>query len=332
MMLVSMDTARRKLEQWTGPAMAPGLYPVCVAADAVRDQDIIPVFFLYEENDQFFYHGVHLAPIKGTSFFDLQSPLGYGGAVSTTDNRLFLARAWRAYEDFCRQNLVLAEFIRFHPLMNNWKYYNGKVHYNRETVWIDLTAGNPLDSYRGRARTAVRKAMKNGLRVEWWSKEQFIRVFPGMYNELMRELQADPIYFLPVDYFEFLLNWEQAHMAVCLLDGQVQAAAIFLQQDTLLEYHLSASTSQGKKWNANQLIIHEAVLMGQGRGCRVLHLGGGSDNHPNNPLFFFKAGFSPHRTGYRIGTRICLKNEYDRLQREHQAGHHSLPKKFLFYR
>jgi len=139
---------------------APSLHPCYVASDAEHTSGLRPVFFVYEHGDSLFYHGFHLGQVAGTGFADIQSPYGYGGPVASTADGEFLAEAWVSFRQWCKENNVLAEFIRFHPLLENWCYYHGESFEDRQTVWIALQGHDLLSSYSVRARTAVRKAVK----------------------------------------------------------------------------------------------------------------------------------------------------------------------------
>ncbi|MBJ6723159.1 GNAT family N-acetyltransferase [Geomesophilobacter sediminis] len=307
-------------------------HPCYVVTDAFREDFLRPVFFVYTEGEETYYHGFHLAPVLGTELNDIQSPYGYGGPVATTAERGFLERAWSSHVTWCKKNNVLAEFIRFHPLLENWQYYQGDVVNDRETVWIDLASPDILMSYQVRARTAVKKAVKNGLYVEWHQGEHMAELFSDCYLEAMCAIGADTSYFFNLDYFRKLLQWEGARLAVCKLQDQLLAVAIFLVEEASMEYHLSGATSCGKKLAATNLILHEAALLGQRIGCRSLHLGGGNDCHPDNPLLFFKSGFSEKRSLYKIGLRVHLEGHYASLKSDWLEKGKEIPKKFLFYR
>jgi hypothetical protein len=310
----------------------PSLHPFYVVSDAQRDQDLRPVFFIYEGGGETYYHGFHVAEVKGTGFSDIQSPYGYGGPIASSENVEFLAGAWEAYSDWCRQNSILVEFIRFHPLLENWRYHGGEVIDDRQTVWVDLGVGDLLMTYSIRVRTAVRKAIKEGLRVEWVDANRFTEIFPEMYRTTMAQINADDFYVFNDDYFERLLRWDMVHLAVCFKENEALGGAIFFAGKVHMEYHLSASTPVGKQLAATNLILHEAALLGQRLGCRFLHLGGGTDSREDNPLQFFKAGFSSHRGMFKIGKQVHQHEAYAALKDEWLENHGTVSNRILFYR
>ncbi|MEN6349503.1 MAG: GNAT family N-acetyltransferase [Syntrophomonas sp.] len=331
-MQLSYQQALEMFRQFDRGLTCPGHHPDYIIADALRGSHLAPVFFGFQEGGNLFYHGFHLSPIGETGFTDIQSAYGYGGPIVSSGNEPFLSRAWSAYDEFCAKNKVLAEFIRFHPLLNNWLYYRGEVVADRQTVWIDLNGGDLLSTYLVRARTAIRKAGKNGVRVEWWDYSRFGEVFPTLYFGVMKELNARPFYYFSPAYFNRLLPWPHSHLATALVEDKVIAAAVFLINGDIMEYHLSASTLPGKNLGAGNLILHEAALRGRKLGCRCLHLGGGTDNNPDNSLLFFKAGFSEQRALFRTGKHIHLPDQYRHMKDDWLTRTGAYPQRVLFYR
>jgi lipid II:glycine glycyltransferase (peptidoglycan interpeptide bridge formation enzyme) len=224
------------------------------------------------------------------------------------------------------------EFVRFHPLLRNWEIYDGEVIPDRATVWIDLAIPDLLASYETRARTAVRKALKNGLTIEWRTGGDGADLFSGLYRDAMHELAADDFYLFSETYFRRLLEWKQARLAVCIREGEPVAAAIFLFGPEIAEYHLSAANVEGKRLGATNLLLHTAAEAAQAEGCSKLYLGGGTDARPNNPLLFFKAGFSAARAEFRIGKHVHSKDAYRFLQERFAEAYSAHPDRVLFYR
>lgn len=311
---------------------APSLYPGYVEADASRIPGVSPVFFLYAEGGECFYHAFHLSQIPGSCYYDIQSPYGYGGPVTSTDEPEFVQAAWVAYLRWCREQQVVAEFVRFHPLLENWRFYRGEILDDRKTVWVDLTKPDLLSTYTTRARTAIRKAQKLGLTVEWCNPAHFLSVFPRLYKETMLSVGADDFYFFSDEYYRQLVEEIQSALAVCCQGKNVLAAAIFLLGPQGMEYHLSASNVLGKKMGATNLILHSAAEFGARNGLKWLHLGGGTDARPENPLLFFKSGFSDCLASFKIGKYIHDVDLYQQMRKEWIATHGEIANRVLFYR
>lgn len=331
-MQVDYLTALKVFQQLPDEQKSPYLHPYYVCLDATRDQSLEPVFFVYTEEGKIFYYPFHIAGVPGTEFFDIQAPYAYGGPISSSHDPRFLSRAGSQYLSWCQAKNILAEFVRFHPLLANWRYYPGELQDMRETVWIDLQREELFPSYTARVRTAIRKAQKNNLRIEWVQTSDYFQAFAEFYTQAMDCLQAEPFYYFSREYFQKLQYWQHSYLAICWKDESTVAAALFLKEAHIMEYHLSAANSNGKRFNASNLIIHQAAIKARQLNCRALCLGGGTDNRSNNSLLFFKAGFSKQRACFRIGKIIHAPEAYKRMQEDWRAVYGRCNDKVLFYR
>ena len=331
-MNVEYEVALTFYERLEDRKKAPCLHPFYVKADAKRDPFLVPTFFVFTEGEEFFYHGFLLGKIESTNFYDIQSPYGYGGPIASSEDLEFLAMAWEHYKDWCLRNNVLVEFVRFHPLLQNWYYYNGDVVDDRRTVWIDLELDDLLSSYVTRARTAIKKAQKAGLCIEWVDPKKYIDVFFQHYSDAMLELGADEFYLFPKEYHKELLNWDASKLALCKRDNKIVGASLFLLKTSLMEYHLAFTLLEGKKLSANNLILHEAALLGKKLGLKKFHLGGGTGGDEKNPLLFFKEGFSDQRSFFKTGKKIYRQDQYNNLKSAWVKKKGNISNRVLFYR
>ena len=112
--------------------------PDYVIADAIRENNT-PIFFLYEKNNNWYYHAFHINKIEDIGLWDIQSPYGYGGAISNSCEKEFIEKALAHYHEWCIENKILVEFIRFHPVLRNDLIYMGNNFFDRNTINIDIT-------------------------------------------------------------------------------------------------------------------------------------------------------------------------------------------------
>lgn len=331
-MLVASELAQSAFEQFDSSLRIATLSPEFAVKDAVRVPCSVPQTWFYVEASQRYMISFHRESIPGTDYYDLQSPYPYGGPISNSTDSAFLERANRAFSDWCRENAIVVEFVRLHPMLENWRFFDGRVFDDRLTVWIDLTTDDLFSTYETRVRTAIRKAKKNGLEVVWVPGSAGAQQFYEIYTEAMMAIQADPFYLFPKTYFEALLDWHKAELAICKVGDQVLGGAIFLHEGNLMEYHLSATNLQGKHLGANNLLLHSAAEWGQSAGLAKLYLGGGTNAHQENPLFFFKAGFSSQRAIFKFGGHIHDTEAYEVLKQKFATEYEANPRRVLFYR
>ncbi|NJO93009.1 MAG: hypothetical protein HC831_31650 [Chloroflexia bacterium] len=98
-------------------------------------------------------------------FFDIQGAYGYNGVISSSYQSDFVNGFYQAFEDFCSHDGIIAEFTRFHPLLENYKFSSEHltVIKDRKTVWLDLEADKDTrwkESYSGNNRNMIRKSFK----------------------------------------------------------------------------------------------------------------------------------------------------------------------------
>ena len=303
------------------------LSPAYVAADAMRDPLLDPVFLLYEDARGFWLHGAHLAAIPNTAHFDLQSAYGYGGPVADCDDPAFLADAWRACEEACREKNILVEFVRLHPLAS-WQAYPGTSVPDRQTVAIDVRYDAWRTSYEIRCRTAIRKAMKAGVEVVEQPIQDIAGRFADYYRYGMQRIGATSFYLFSDEYFQAISEVPGLRLLACVLDGKWLAAGLFLTGGDCVEYHLSATSEYGRQLSATNLLIDAAAQLASDQGLSIVYLGGGTDTSPDNALLRFKASFSPVRLTYCYGYAIHDPATYAGLRtRASYSG-----SRVLFYR
>src|SRR5438093_133248 len=125
------------------------LHPALVQVDAKRDSLLQPVYWCFEANGQRVIHSFQLGDNPSLGIKDIQSAYGYGGPLSDSDDVGFLGDVDDAFKQWAKENSVIAEFLRLHPLIPYDRWYSGDVLDNRETVWIDLTK-ELFDQYQTR--------------------------------------------------------------------------------------------------------------------------------------------------------------------------------------
>jgi hypothetical protein len=256
-------------------------------------------------------------------FKDITSPYGYSGPVvrcHSRDHDVAVGASFiRSFRRFCTQNRIVSEFVRFHPLLENWRFFNDSMglEYVRDTVVIDLT--KPLeqiwqDSFKGRVRTAIRKALKAGVQVSF--HDEVFSDFTELYQLTMRRLEASRYYFFSERYFAGLNHLVKTNgvTAVARHEGKAIGCAVLLKGRDFAHYHLSASNPNYRSLPATDLIIWEAIQWAKAHDLKAFHLGGGYSGN-NDSLYRFKAGFSPKRGKYVVGKFIHLPDVYDDLTR-----------------
>ena len=334
---LTLAQAAARHDRMALPLRPATLHPQYVASDATRDRLLHPTYLSFEAQGECWMHALHLTQVPGTQFQDGSSPYGYGGPLSSSSDPTFLADAWRAYLCWMREQHVAVEYVRFHPLLGNERHYGGQVADNRQVVCVELDLQDFAGRYAARLRQTLKKAADAGVVYEEYGRGPWAREFAAYHRAAMREMKADAFYVFEDEYFERLAATGLAKLGVCRqrdggAGGDWLAAALFLDGAGVREYHLAATTDEGRKVGASSFALHQAALVARGHGLHQLYLGGGTDARADNPLLFFKSAYSPQRVAYRTGWTVFDTQAYDCLKERYPAEWAAHPERPIFYR
>ena len=138
-------------------------------------------------------------------YFDFATPYGYGGWLIEGENTdgLFLA-----YENWCKENGIISEFVRFHPVLKNHELVEGN--YNviplGYTVSIDLSSPEVIwENITSKNRNVIRKAQKNGIEIRIGRSKELFETFREIYNSTMDKDNADEYYYFAPEFYDSIL-------------------------------------------------------------------------------------------------------------------------------
>lgn len=248
-------------------------------------------------------------------YFDFATPYGYGGWLIEGDRDQVI----RSYEKWCDNNNIVSEFVRFHPVLENYMFSESAYEIvslgntvtvdlsSPETIWSNLTSKN---------RNMIRKAKKSGIEIYHGRYPAIFETFQNIYNETMKRDQAREYYFFKKEFYNSILKDlpQNAQIFYAVLDDQVIAASIFLTSNHRMNYHLSGSLKKYSSYAPSNLLLYEASLWGSINGYRTLYLGGGVGSGEDS-LFAFKKSFcrlNDYKKFY-IGRKVFIQEKYDDL-------------------
>ncbi|MGE5328828.1 MAG: lipid II:glycine glycyltransferase FemX [Deltaproteobacteria bacterium] len=269
------------------------------------------------------------------NYYDIESAYGYGGPIVENYNEKNMLEFEEIFHNWCLNNNVVAEFIRFHPLMDNYKFFNKNiiVEKDRNTVYIDLTKGIESiwrDSISSKNRNMIRKAEKAGVQIK--ISNDFSN-FIDLYNSTMNRVGAGQYYFFNQEYYKEMSSSMSSNLFLleASLENKIIAAAVFLYQGEYLNYHLSGSNIDYLEYAPNNLLLYEAIKIGCRKGLKKFHLGGGRSKDEDDRLLHFKTSFSKDRAEFYIGKRIHNPEKYSYLMEQWEKENKQQAKLFLQY-
>ncbi len=241
-------------------------------------------------------------------YYDIQGAYGYNGVIASTDDSEFIASFWNEFNSYCQENNIIAEFMRFHPILNNQRLASSemKTFFSRHTVYLDLKLSLDeiwMQQFSSKNRNMIRKAEKEGVSVIECDDYE---VFRKLYDRTMTDLSAENYYFFPQKYYDEYKTAFKNNSLLCfaVLDSKVIAGSMFMFSHDYAHYHLSARDRNYSKYAANNLILWHGIQRARERGCRWFHFGGGTTGEENDSLLMFKESFSKNKAEFWIGKHI----------------------------
>jgi hypothetical protein len=263
-----------------------------------------------------------LARLEGgfaDGLFDISTAYGYGGPAvdAPSADRGTVARFRAAFDSWCRENRVVSEFIRFHPLLENHRVFEPHLEVIPvgETVWcrVDLADDELVAAMESGHRRNLRKARNAGIEARVAAGPEAYDAFRELYSATMSRRNAASSYFFGRSYFESfrdLLGDRQALLGVWLGDEMI-AGGLLMRYGAFSHYHLGGSSAAHLGLRPNNLFFYQSMLWARESGAEVLHLGGGYRR--DDDLLRFKRGLGTGRATFAVGRAVHLRDAYDRL-------------------
>ena len=299
-------------------------------------------YFKYQYDGDFFINLAIKRPILEVSgiiidgtWYDMETPYGYGGLYTNSFDRDFLNKAQIAYISRCQEENIIAEFIRFHPFnlfpVKNANFFDFIIK-DRAVVIVDLSVSKDerWQQYSKNTRNILRKCERL-LKVK--NNDLDLISFQEIYYNTMVKNKAENFYFFDIKYFKKLQEITGVKLVTIQLENQTISAGFFMYGNQIAYYHLSANSTQYLKYNANYLLLETAFQNARQLGCQFMMLGGGRSNASDDSLFKFKKKFSKQNLPFYIAGKIYQPEIYKKLNKLwQQQNHGNNLKYFLKYR
>lgn len=213
---------------------------------------------------------------------DIATIFGASGAIIYPSSGPPLS-LWR---EFARGQGWVAGYIQLSPTLEVDRIaVDDELIASNAVFLLDLRKADLLRAVSDSIRQKIRNAARNAVLID--DKPLLVEALKRLYPPTMQRLGARPHYHFSA---ETLAAWALDPEALALggrIDGSVEAVSLFLVSGNHAEYHLNASTEQGRDLTA--WLIGNAVALLRERGVTTLNLGGGV--RPGDGLYRFKSRF-----------------------------------------
>lgn len=310
-----------------------------ILAEYLYEDIELNIFVLWSENGKIFYpffkrslQDISMVPREFHKYYDIIGSWYYGGPmVSISMEKGDLAKKDLAKEDLEKQNLavnferafsryckeenIIAEFVRFDPNIENHLYFDEyyDIRFNRETVHVNLDHDYPSiwKGYRGRCRTAIRKAKKNNILVSENISPDRVDSFAKIYQAEMERKADSRHYFFSNKFFHRMVETLPDHFKFFFaFHGETLCGAtIIYHKDDIAYDFLMATHIDFWKFQPNNILLDSAIQWAKAEGLQVFDLMGGRKG-----VFTFKSSFSDLRQKFFIGKKIHNTSIYSQLE------------------
>ena len=256
----------------------------------------------------------------------------YGGPIITecNDKEKLLAQFEKNFTEYCTENNIVSEFIRFHPIFENALDFKGiyDVVYSRHTVGTNLKDyDDPVQAEFSKSlRREIRKAEKNGVTVRTILEPKDLSVFKKLYEETMDRNEADAYYYFPDSYYEYIIKYlGKSVLEIQLIyENEIIASEMYFIEGDLMHAHLLGSSQKMLDLDAGALLEATAARWGHEHGYRYIHHGGGRTSAEDDSLYTYKKKYRKNTEfDFYVGKKIWDREKYDELvaKREGELNH-----------
>ena len=289
-----------------------------------KEQDgVQKVFELKNEWGRIYYQFIlRTIPIDndGKTYYDTITPYGFSGPVilkSAPDTLDKLLDSFeKAFQEYCDDNKIVAEYIRFSPWVKNAENFRNVYEMRNQgtTIYIDLTVNDFfMEEFSSSTRRQVRRAQKNDVEIEFDFEGFTIGEFHRLYELTAKKTNMEEYYLFKKEFLEdsFQQLKDNSFLINARHEGKCVSSCLVIHHGNHAHYHLMANDPEYYHLAANSLIIYEACNWGTSNNKKMFHLGGGGgDEH----LDRFKRNFTKTEPlDFYAGKKIRNETAYEEL-------------------
>ena len=245
-------------------------------------------------------------------YFDLITPYGYGGFWGNITDWDSLNIS---YSQYCKENQVVCEFVRFELFSEYAQHYFGEVESRTHNVVRNLEI--PLDEiwmdFKPKVRKNVKRANSYGLKfavdLEGRYLEDFLRIY---YSTMDRSGAQDEFYFSR-DFFRRLEKLRgNAAWFYALYNGNVVSSELMIYGSEHAYSYLGGTDRKYFDLRPNDFLKYEMIKWCKEKGLKDFVLGGGYG--ADDGIFQYKQCLAPHGiVDFYIGHKVFDTKRYEEL-------------------
>lgn len=224
------------------------------------------------------------------------------------------------FKEYCNQNSIVSEFIRFHPISGNAldfeKVYNPI--YMRKTLVTNLKDyEDPVQAqFSKNCRKSIRQATNKGITYKITEAPEDLTSFKQIYYETMNRNNAPDYYYFDDEYFDKMLKFYQDNIVLieAIYEEKVVAVCLYFVYNKTIHVHLSGTITDYLYLSPEYILQYAITLWGKENGYELIHRGGGRSNSEEDSLYQFKRNFARIESrDFYIAKKIWNNEIYNKL-------------------
>jgi len=256
--------------------------------------------------------------------YDIVSPYGYGGPIIKAcingREKELVNEFQKAFSKYCEEQNIVTEFVRFHPILENYKYFKDiyDIEYSRKTVGTNLLKfDDPFtEEFSKSCRKNVRSALSKGVSFKVTKRPEGISEFKKIYFSTMDRNNAKDYYYFDDVYFEKCVKLFKNNLLLveAIYEGEKIAMGLYFIYDKTIHIHLSGTLSEYLHLSPAYILRYAVTIWGKENNYELIHHGGGRTNSPDDSLYTFKKQFGKNTDfDFYIGKKIWKNEIYLKL-------------------
>jgi hypothetical protein len=295
--------------------------------DAFHTSEVLSVIYgeewyavlIFSEKEAMF-HTFSKQSIPGTEYYDIEPFLGYAGPVSNSTDKLFLKQALDIYSEFCKNEKIIAEIVRFNPLLNNQILFKQndllKVFLAKEIIITKTHKEEDLQlSEFSTNRKRNIKAAKKSCYLNLQETNKDIDDFLKIYIDSLDRVNANKAWYFSDDFFQRVCLSSKFKLFEARNSENVFSTCILINHP-LASYYLLAANSIPPMNGANDYLIYEINRWSAHKAIDHVILGGGNTTSEDDALLLYKKRFVKKTTAFYMGKIIHVPHIFDILCKE----------------
>ncbi|ALW87107.1 hypothetical protein AUC43_19725 [Hymenobacter sedentarius] len=268
--------------------------------------------------DMAFLHAYQPQALPQGEGLDIDPFIGYAGPMVTSSaSAEFCDQAATAYSAWCREQGIIAEIIRFNPILRNDAVYalssTIEVFKAKDIV---VVACNPneeaqLASFSTKCRSSVKRGIRD-CTFEKLDKTTNWDAFVAFYMASLHRIGADPRWSFSPEFFARAAQSSVFQVYAVRHEDKLASVSLVIEHPLAGYYFLAASSEQPVQ-GANEYLVYGISQRLAQMGCPRLVLGGGNSADEDDALLRFKKKFAPALIPLMLGKLVHEPQAFNQL-------------------